>query len=79
MRMMRMHYPSPQWLAKLMDYIHTWFNKWRMQGNFTRKVMVFHPKGGVMQRAGADRLNTWTLGGIAIDQVSTVPGVVPGR
>jgi hypothetical protein len=31
MRMMRMHYPSPQWLAKLMDYIHT-LNKWRMQG-----------------------------------------------
>jgi hypothetical protein len=27
-----MHYPSPQWLAKLMDYIHTWLNKWRMQG-----------------------------------------------
>jgi hypothetical protein len=24
-------YPSPQWLAKLMDYIHTWLNKWRMQ------------------------------------------------
>jgi hypothetical protein len=24
-------YPSPQWLAKLMDYIHTWLNKW-MQG-----------------------------------------------
>jgi hypothetical protein len=37
-----MHYPSPQWLAKLMDYIHTW-----MQGNFTKsKVMVFHPKEG---------------------------------
>jgi hypothetical protein len=31
-----MHYPSPQWLAKLMDYIHTWLNKWRMQGNFTK-------------------------------------------
>jgi hypothetical protein len=39
-------YPSPQWLAKLMDYIHTWLNKWRMQGNFTSKVMVFHPKEG---------------------------------
>jgi hypothetical protein len=37
---------APQWLAKLMDYIHTWLNKWRMQGNFTKsKVMVFHPKG----------------------------------
>jgi hypothetical protein len=22
--------------AKLMDYIHTWLNKWRMQGNFTK-------------------------------------------
>jgi hypothetical protein len=33
--------------AKLMDYIHTWLNKWRMQGNFTKsKVMVFHPKEG---------------------------------
>jgi hypothetical protein len=31
--------------SKLMDYIHTWLNKWRMQGNFTKsKVMVFHPK-----------------------------------
>jgi hypothetical protein len=41
-----MHYPSPQW-HKLMDYIHTWLNKWRMQGNFTKsKVMVFHPKEG---------------------------------
>jgi hypothetical protein len=29
------------------DYIHTWLNKWRMQGNFTKsKVMVFHPKEG---------------------------------
>jgi hypothetical protein len=46
MRMMRMHYPSPQWLAKLMDYIHTWLNKWRMQGNFTKsKVMVFTQGG----------------------------------
>jgi hypothetical protein len=26
-----MHYPSPM-AAKLMDYIHTWLNKWRMQG-----------------------------------------------
>jgi hypothetical protein len=26
-----------QWLAKLMDcYIHTWLNKWRMQGNLPR-------------------------------------------
>jgi hypothetical protein len=33
---MRMHYPSPQWLAKLMDYIHTWLNKWRMV-NFATK------------------------------------------
>jgi hypothetical protein len=53
-----------------MDYIHTWLNKWRMQGNFTKsKVMVFHPKEGescsVWRTAGA-----WTLGGIAIDQVS---------
>jgi hypothetical protein len=23
-------------MAKLMDYIHTWLNKWRMQGNFTK-------------------------------------------
>jgi hypothetical protein len=29
------------------DCIHTWLNKWRMQGNFTKsKVMVFHPKEG---------------------------------
>jgi hypothetical protein len=59
MRMMRMHYPLPQWLAKLMDYIHTWLNKWRMQGNLPKsKVMVFpleeNPSGV------QDRLNTWT-------------------
>jgi hypothetical protein len=29
-----MHYPSPQWLAKLMDYIHTWLNM--ADGNFTK-------------------------------------------
>jgi hypothetical protein len=39
--------------------------------------MVFHPKRENPQPA-QDRLNTWTLGGIAIDQVSTYkyPGVV---
>jgi hypothetical protein len=46
----------------LMDYIHTWLNKWRMQGNFTKsKVMVFHPKEGELQRAGEgppERLDT---------------------
>jgi hypothetical protein len=54
---------QPQWLAKLMDcYIHTWLNKWRMQGNFTKsKVMVFHPKKGESCSVPAqDRLNTWT-------------------
>jgi hypothetical protein len=60
-------------LQKLMDYIHTWLNKWRMQGNFTKsKVMVFHPwEGESCSVPAQDRLNTWTLGGIAIDQVST--------
>jgi hypothetical protein len=62
-----MHYPSPQWLV-LMDYIHTWLNKWRMQGISPKQVMVFHPKE--TQRAAKDRRNAWTLGGIAIDQVS---------
>jgi hypothetical protein len=62
MRMMRMHYPSPQWLAKLMDYIHL-AQQMADAGNFTKsKVMVFHP---ITRRAGADRLNTWTLSGIA--------------
>jgi hypothetical protein len=29
-----------------MDYIHTWLNKWRMQGNFTKEqVMVFTWEG----------------------------------
>jgi hypothetical protein len=27
----------PNGLQKLMDYIHTWLNKWRMQGNFHQK------------------------------------------
>jgi hypothetical protein len=44
-----------------------------MQGNFTKsKVMVFHPAEGESCSVPAqDRPNTWTLGGIAIDQVST--------
>jgi hypothetical protein len=43
-----------------------------MQGNLPKgKVMVFHPKEGESCSAAQDRLNTWTLGGIAIDQVST--------
>jgi hypothetical protein len=28
------------WLAKLMDYIHTWLNKWR-NGNFTKSDVDF--------------------------------------
>jgi hypothetical protein len=64
-----MHYPSPQWLAKLMDYIHTWLNKWRMQGNFTKRC--FPSKEGICSVPAKDRRNAWTLGGIAIDQVST--------
>jgi hypothetical protein len=40
--------------------------------NFTKsKVMVFHPKEGESCSVPAkDRRNAWTLGGIAIDQVS---------
>jgi hypothetical protein len=35
------------------------------------KVMVFHPKEGESCSVPAkDRRNAWTLGGIAIDQVS---------
>jgi hypothetical protein len=52
-----------------MDYIHTWLNKWRMQGNFTKVRMVFHPKENPSVPA-KDRRNAWTPGGIAIDQVS---------
>jgi hypothetical protein len=65
-----MHYPSPQWLAKLMDYIHTWLNKWRMQGNFTKQGDGISPKEGESSVPAKDRRNAWTLGGIAIDQVS---------
>jgi hypothetical protein len=73
-----MHYPSPQWLAKLMDYIHTWLNKWRMQGNFTKQGDGISPKEGESSVPAKDRRNAWTLGGIAIDQVSKYkyPGVV---
>jgi hypothetical protein len=31
MRMMRCTILHPNGLQKLMDYIHTWLNKWRMQ------------------------------------------------
>jgi hypothetical protein len=65
-----MHYPSPQWLAKLMDYIHTWLNKWRMQGISPKAGMVFHPKRGICSVPAKDRRNAWTLGGIAIDQAA---------
>jgi hypothetical protein len=66
-----MHYPSPQWLAKLMDYIHTWLNKWRMQGISPKEGDGISPQGGESCSVPAkDRRNAWTLGGIAIDQVS---------
>jgi hypothetical protein len=45
---------------------------WRMQGNFTKsKVMVFHPKEENPAACRRRTACTWTLGGIAIDQVST--------
>jgi hypothetical protein len=51
-----------------LDYIHTWLNKWRMQGNFKSKVMVFHPKEGViLQRC---RRRTAGTPGRTDDQVS---------
>jgi hypothetical protein len=54
-----------------MDYIHTWLNKWRMQGNFTKAaVMVFHPRRVNLAACRRRTANAWTLGGIAIDQVS---------
>jgi hypothetical protein len=56
-----MHYPSPQWLAKLMDYIHTWLNKWRMQGISPKAGDGFHPGRRILQRAGEgppERLDT---------------------
>jgi hypothetical protein len=62
-------------MQKLMDYIHTWLNKWRMQG-VHQQVMVFHP-GESCSVPAKDRRNAWTLGGIAIDQVSKYK--YPGR
>jgi hypothetical protein len=76
-----MHYPSPQWLAKLMDYIHL-AQQMADAGNFTKAMMVFHPGGESCSVPAKDRRNAWTLGGIAIDQVSKykVPRrSVPGR
>jgi hypothetical protein len=29
-------------MACKVDYIHTWLNKWRMQGNFTKQGDGFH-------------------------------------
>jgi hypothetical protein len=68
MRMMRMHHPSPQWLG--VDGLHPHLAQ--QNGGckvIYQEVMVFHPKEG--ESCSADRRNTWTLGGIAIDQVST--------
>jgi hypothetical protein len=56
-----MHHPSPQWLAKLMDYIHTWLNKWRMQGISPKAAGWYFTKEGELQRAGEgppERLDT---------------------
>jgi hypothetical protein len=45
-----------------MDYIHTWLNKWRMQGNFTKSSrMYFTPRRVNLCSAPKDRLNAWTL------------------
>jgi hypothetical protein len=52
----------------LMDYIHTWLNKWRMQGISPKQVMVFHPKEG--ERAGEGPPERLDTGGIAIDHAS---------
>jgi hypothetical protein len=63
-------HPSPRAACKV-DGLHPhWLNKWRMSGNFRKAGMVFHREVN-LARAGGARLNTWTLGGIAIDQVST--------
>jgi hypothetical protein len=66
MRMMNALSFTPPMACKAMDYIHTWLNKWRMQGNFQEKRVMVSIPGGELQRAGEDRSNTWTLGGIAI-------------
>jgi hypothetical protein len=60
-----------QWLAKVDGY-HTWLNKWRMQRISPRARWVVFIQGGESCNVPAqDSLNAWTLGGIAIDQVST--------
>jgi hypothetical protein len=46
-----------------MDYIHTWLNKWRMQGNFTKEQGdgISPKEGECQQRAGKgppERLDT---------------------
>jgi hypothetical protein len=54
-----------------MDYIHTWLNKWRMQEFHQKQGDGISPKEGESCSVPAkDRRNAWTLGGIAIDQVS---------
>jgi hypothetical protein len=52
-----------------MDYIHTWLNKWRMQGNFTKSKGWYFTLRRVNCSVPAKTAGTWTLG-IAIDQVS---------
>jgi hypothetical protein len=53
-----------------MDYIHTWLNKWRMQGIHQKQGDGISLGGESCSDAGEGPRNAWTLGGIAIDQVS---------
>jgi gluconate kinase len=66
--MMRMHYPSPQWLAKV-DGLHPHLAQQMADARNFTKGDGFHPRRRIL-RAGAGPPERLDTSGIAIDQVS---------
>jgi hypothetical protein len=79
MRMMRMHYPSPQWFAKLMDYIHL-AQQMADARNFTKASDGISPKEENLGVPAQDRRNAWTLANASpLTRSASILGSVPGR
>jgi hypothetical protein len=68
-----MHYPSPQWLAKV-DGLHPHLAQQMADAReFHQKVMVFHPKEGESCSVPKDRRNAWTLAASPLTRQAQVP------
>jgi hypothetical protein len=64
---------EPQGLQEIINHVGQWLNKWRMQANAVKSVvMVFHPQQGQAASVPMEqRTHTWTLNGQTLSQVDT--------